>query len=125
MTPAYTTTATIARTASRMRATRFTGGARVARGLVRSQGALLLPGTSDDVANRAMIETFRGLDPVLQALLAGAFTWAVTALGAALVLVTRRMSDALLDAMLGFAAGVMIAASFWSLLVPAIDMAAA
>ena len=72
-----------------------------------------------------MIEAFRGLDPVLQALLAGGFTWAVTALGAALVLVTRRMSDALLDAMLGFAAGVMIAASFWSLLVPAIDMAAA
>ena len=71
-----------------------------------------------------MLDTLRGLDPVLQALLAGSFTWAVTALGAALVLVTRRMSDALLDAMLGFA-GVMVAASFWSLLVPAIDMAAA
>ena len=41
------------------------------------------------------------------------------------MLVTRRMSDALLDAMLSFAAGVMVAASFWSLLVPAIDMAAA
>ncbi len=72
-----------------------------------------------------MIDALRGMDPVLQALLAGGFTWAVTAIGAALVLVTRRMSDALLDAMLGFAAGVMIAASFWSLLVPAIDMAAA
>ena len=72
-----------------------------------------------------MIDALRAMDPVLQALLAGGFTWAVTALGAALVLVTRRMSDALLDAMLGFAAGVMIAASFWSLLVPAIDMAAA
>lgn len=61
--------------------------------------------------------------PVTQALLAGAFTWLLTAAGAALVFVSRRMSQALLDAMLGFAAGVMIAASFWSLLVPAIEMA--
>jgi zinc transporter, ZIP family len=72
-----------------------------------------------------MTDWLRGFDPIVQALLAGMFTWAVTAAGAALVFVTRRMSDALLDAMLGFAAGVMIAASFWSLLVPAIDMAAA
>ena len=71
------------------------------------------------------METFRGMDPLLQALVAGGFTWAVTALGAALVLFTRRVKDPVLDAMLGFAAGVMIAASFWSLLVPAIDMAAA
>ena len=65
------------------------------------------------------------MDPLLQALVAGGFTWAVTALGATLVLFTRRVTDPVLDAMLGFAAGVMIAASFWSLLVPAIDMAAA
>jgi ZIP family zinc transporter len=72
-----------------------------------------------------MTDWLRGFDPIVQALLAGMFTWAVTAAGAAIVLLTRRMSDRLLDAMLGFAAGVMIAASFWSLLVPAIDMAAA
>ena len=72
-----------------------------------------------------MIDALRGLDPVIQALLAGGFTWAVTALGAAIVLFTRRVDESLLDAMLGFAAGVMIAASFWSLLVPAIDMAVA
>ena len=71
------------------------------------------------------MEWFRGQDSVLQALLAGGFTWGVTALGAALVFFTRRVDRARLDAMLGFAAGVMIAASFWSLLVPAIEMAAA
>lgn len=68
---------------------------------------------------------FTDLSPVVQALLAGCFTWGVTALGASLVFFTRSINRALLDAMLGFAAGVMIAASFWSLLVPAIDMAEA
>jgi ZIP family zinc transporter len=72
-----------------------------------------------------VIDWLGGFDPIIQALLAGSFTWAVTAVGASLVFFTRRLNDALLDAMLGFAAGVMIAASFWSLLVPAIDMAAA
>lgn len=66
-----------------------------------------------------------GIDPIIQSLLAGLFTWGVTALGAALVFFTRSVRRALLDAMMGFAAGVMIAASFWSLLVPSIDMAAA
>lgn len=61
--------------------------------------------------------------PVLQALAGGLFTWTVTALGASLVFLTRRVPDALLDGMLGFAAGVMTAASFWSLLMPAIEMA--
>jgi ZIP family zinc transporter len=70
-----------------------------------------------------MLEFFRGLDPLLQALLAGGFTWLVTALGAATVLFSRQLPRALLDAMLGFAAGVMIAASFWSLLAPAIELA--
>lgn len=62
------------------------------------------------------------LNPILQSLLAGCFTWFVTALGSGLVFVTRRANQRLLDAMLGFAAGVMIAASFWSLLAPAIAM---
>lgn len=70
-----------------------------------------------------MAEWFRALHPVVQALLAGAFTWSITAVGAAMVGFTRQMSQKLLDVMLGFAAGVMIAASFWSLLLPAIEMA--
>ena len=62
-------------------------------------------------------------DPVIQALLATLFTWGLTAAGAALVFLTRRVNARLMDSMLGFAAGVMIAASFWSLLAPGIDMA--
>ena len=65
------------------------------------------------------------LNPVLQALLATVGTWLVTAAGALLVVFTKKMSQKYLDASLGVAAGVMIAASFWSLLAPAIDMAAA
>jgi ZIP family zinc transporter len=61
--------------------------------------------------------------PVLQALVATLFTWSVTALGAALVFFFKKFNQRALDAMLGFAAGVMIAASFWSLLAPAIEMA--
>lgn len=61
--------------------------------------------------------------PVLQALVATLFTWGVTALGAAWVFTTREVSRRMLDTMLGFTAGVMIAASFWSLLAPAIEMA--
>lgn len=61
----------------------------------------------------------------IQALYAGLFTWGLTALGAAVVFVTRRVNRKLLDGMLGFAAGVMIAASFWSLLAPAVEMSAA
>lgn len=68
---------------------------------------------------------FVSQSPVIQSLLAGLFTWGVTALGAALVFFTRSVNRRLLDAMLGFAAGVMIAASFWSLLAPSIDMAEA
>ena len=71
------------------------------------------------------MEWFCELNPVLQALLATLFTWFVTALGAGLVVFTRRVSQRYLDAALGMAAGVMIAASFWSLLAPAIEMAAA
>lgn len=68
---------------------------------------------------------FTNLDPVMQALMATLFTWGVTALGAAVIFVFRTVNRKLLDAMLGFAAGIMIAASFWSLLAPAIEMAEA
>jgi ZIP family zinc transporter len=69
-----------------------------------------------------MREWFIGLGPVTQALLATSFTWFVTALGAAVVFFAKNPSRKLLDAMLGMAAGVMIAASYWSLLAPAIEM---
>ncbi len=65
---------------------------------------------------------FYSLNPLLQALFATLFTWGLTALGASTVFLTRQVNRRLLDAMLGFAAGVMIAASFWSLLAPAIQM---
>lgn len=64
-----------------------------------------------------------GLSPVSQAFLATLFTWGVTALGAASVFLVKGVNQKLLDWMLGFAGGVMIAASFWSLLSPAIEMA--
>ena len=67
---------------------------------------------------------FTDLSPVAQAFLATCGTWLLTAAGAGLVLVFRSVSRKLLDGMLGFAAGVMIAASFWSLLAPALRMAA-
>lgn len=67
----------------------------------------------------AVLEQF---NPVIQALFATLFTWGVTALGAAGVFLTRQAGRKLLDTMLGFAAGVMIAASFWSLLAPSIVM---
>ncbi|NWF77172.1 MAG: ZIP family metal transporter [Chloroflexi bacterium] len=69
-----------------------------------------------------MAGILQGLHPVLQALLATCFTWAMTAAGAAVVFTAKDISRRVLDAMLGFAAGVMIAASYWSLLAPAIEM---
>ena len=68
------------------------------------------------------METFASLNPILQALLATIFTWGVTALGAAPVFFARTINQKLMDGMLGMAAGVMIAASYWSLLAPAIEM---
>lgn len=68
---------------------------------------------------------FLNLNPVIQALLATLFTWFVTALGAGMVFFFKTIQRKVLDGMLGFAAGVMIAASFWSLLSPAIEMAEA
>jgi len=69
-----------------------------------------------------MVEWFKALHPVVQALLATCFTWGVTAAGAAVVFVFKTINRRILDGMLGFAAGIMIAASFWSLLAPAIEM---
>jgi ZIP family zinc transporter len=71
-----------------------------------------------------VIGFFSGLSPIVQALLATMFTWGMTAAGAALVFGTKNVPRKLLDAMLGFAAGVMIA-SFWSLLAPAIELSEA
>ncbi|MFM8875593.1 MAG: ZIP family metal transporter [Anaerolineae bacterium] len=68
-------------------------------------------------------EWFEGLTPIIQALLATCFTWFVTALGAAVIFFFKDVNRRVLDAMLGFAAGVMIAASFWSLLAPSIELA--
>ena len=67
---------------------------------------------------------FSELNPIFQALIATTGTWFVTAMGASLVFFTRNVSRKYLDASLGMAAGVMIAASFWSLLAPAIEMSA-
>ncbi|CAK8725187.1 ZIP family metal transporter [Candidatus Electrothrix laxa] len=70
-----------------------------------------------------MIDFIQQLDPVMQAFLATLFTWAVTAAGAAVVFFTKTVNQKFMDSMLGFAAGVMIAASFWSLLSPGLEMA--
>lgn len=70
-----------------------------------------------------MDDFFTGFSPITQALLAGLFTWSVTALGAAVVFLTSSVNRRLLELSLGFAAGVMIAASFWSLLAPSIVLA--
>ena len=71
-----------------------------------------------------MIETikfwFVNQNPIFQALLAGVFTWLVTAIGSGLVFFFNSSNRKLLDISLGFTGGVMIAASFWSLLAPSI-----
>jgi ZIP family zinc transporter len=69
-----------------------------------------------------MYEWFANLSPVNQALIGTLFTWGMTAIGAALVFTTKTVNQKFLDSMLGFAGGVMIAASFWSLLAPALEM---
>lgn len=70
----------------------------------------------------SLVDYFERLDPVLAAFLATLFTWGLTALGAALVFFFKKMNRALFDGMLGFTGGVMVAASFWSLLAPGIEM---
>jgi len=69
-----------------------------------------------------MIAFLEQYSPIIQALMGTLFTWAITALGSALVFLTKDISRKLLDGMLGFASGVMIAASYWSLLAPAIEL---
>lgn len=71
----------------------------------------------------AILEYMRSLNPVVGALIATTFTWLLTALGASIVFLFKGMKRSVLDGMLGFTGGVMIAASFWSLLAPAIEMA--
>lgn len=70
-----------------------------------------------------MLDVVQQYGPVTQAFVATLFTWGVTAAGAALVFITSDINRKLMDSMLGFAAGVMIAASYWSLLAPGIAMA--
>lgn len=65
---------------------------------------------------------FENLNPVIQALIATTFTWGVTALGALVVCFFKNVNKKVLNTILGFSAGIMIAASFWSLLSPAIDL---
>jgi ZIP family zinc transporter len=72
--------------------------------------------------DNAILEFFRNTDPVLGAFYATLFTWGLTALGASLVFFVKEMNRALLDGLLGFTGGVMVAASFWSLLAPGIEM---
>lgn len=71
----------------------------------------------------AILRELQGYPPYWQALLAGTLTWLVTALGAGLAFFVKKVSDRLVAVMFGFAAGVMMAASFWSLLAPSIELA--
>ncbi|MBT8300871.1 MAG: ZIP family metal transporter [Maribacter sp.] len=69
-----------------------------------------------------VIDYFESINPILAAFYATLFTWGLTAAGAALVFLFKGMNRAVLDGMLGFTGGVMVAASFWSLLAPGIEM---
>ncbi len=72
----------------------------------------------------SILHFFGQIDPVFAALLATLFTWGLTAFGASFVFFFKSMNRVVLDGMLGFTGGVMVAASFWSLLAPAIEMSA-
>jgi len=71
---------------------------------------------------QSIIDYFESIDPILAAFYATMFTWFLTALGASFVFFFKNMNRVVLDGMLGFTGGVMVAASFWSLLAPAIEM---
>lgn len=71
-----------------------------------------------------IIQWFGEIDPVVGALIATVFTWLITAVGASLVFFFKNISRRVFDVLLGFAGGVMVAASFWSLLSPAIELSA-
>lgn len=70
-----------------------------------------------------MLSLLENINPIIGALIATIFTWMVTALGSSIVFFFKKINKNIMDAMLGFAGGVMIAASFWSLLSPGIEMA--
>ncbi len=70
----------------------------------------------------SIIDYFKSIDPILAAFYASLFTWFLTAFGASFVFFFKTMNRTVLDGMLGFTGGVMVAASFWSLLAPAIEM---
>lgn len=70
----------------------------------------------------SIVDYLSSIDPILAALYATLFTWFLTALGASVVFFFKTMNRAFLDGMLGFTGGVMVAASYWSLLAPAIEM---
>lgn len=70
-----------------------------------------------------MFNFFKELSPVMQAFVAAHFTWGITMLGAAVVFFFKDVKKDIMDSLLGFSGGVMVAASFWSLLNPAIEMA--
>jgi ZIP family zinc transporter len=70
----------------------------------------------------SVLDYFESIDPILAALYATLFTWFLTAFGASFVFFFKNMNRVVLDGMLGFTGGVMVAASFWSLLAPAIEM---
>jgi len=72
-----------------------------------------------------MLDSLKTLNPALLALVATLFTWGLTAVGSAFVFFFKTINQKVLNSMLGFASGIMIAASFWSLLSPAIEMATA
>lgn len=74
------------------------------------------------IRRTVVIHFFEQFNPIVQAFFATLFTWGMTALGASVVFATKTFNQRLLDSMLGFAGGVMIAASYWSLLAPAIEM---
>ena len=65
---------------------------------------------------------FETINPVIQALIATIFTWGITALGSLVVCFFKNVDKKVLNTILGFSAGVMVAASFWSLIAPAIDL---
>jgi ZIP family zinc transporter len=71
---------------------------------------------------QGIINYFESINPILAAFYATLFTWGLTALGASLVFFFKGMNRAVFDGMLGFTGGVMVAASFWSLLAPGIEM---
>ncbi|WP_395054035.1 ZIP family metal transporter, partial [Flavobacterium sp.] len=71
---------------------------------------------------QSIIDYFSSISPILAAFYATMFTWFVTALGASFVFFFKGMNRTVFDGMLGFTGGVMVAASFWSLLAPSIEM---